>query len=79
MRGGVHSDLSRTTGLKKEKSPAGLALTQGGEGNTFIRDINKKPTDMLLTNRARQKKGNTIAFTVVLILILALVLWIFLM
>jgi len=34
---------------------------------------------MLLENKARQRKGNTIAFTVALILILALVLWMFLM
>jgi len=33
---------------------------------------------MLLANKTRQKRGNTIAFTVVLILILALVLWVFL-
>lgn len=34
---------------------------------------------MLLQNKARQRKGNTIAFTVALILILTLILWIFLM
>jgi len=33
---------------------------------------------MLLVNKKHQRKGNTIAFSVALILILALLLWVFL-